>query len=68
MHQIAQTPSPVLDAGEAALLAWDPDIDAAFDSLNSLLVMAVDENGSQDNGDSLDSLAEELIELESWNI
>ena len=62
-----QEATPIIDP-PAGLLAWDANLDEAFASLETLLATAVDENGNAKDGDNLDRLAEELIELESWSI
>jgi hypothetical protein len=66
--EFAQLPGPESTDTPVELLAWDVSFDEEFASLNSLLALSVDDTGTSENGDSLDSLAEELIELESWSI
>ena len=71
---VAQAPGPdagVIDGQETDLLAWDAGLDDELEMIESLLAMATDDAngfGLQENGTSLDQLAEELIELESWSI
>lgn len=65
---VAQSPPPESPEPSPELLAWDVSFDEEFASLNSLLAMSVEDTGTAENGDSLDTLAEELIELESWSI
>ena len=64
----AQAPNPESMDPAPELLAWDVSFDEEFASLNGLLALAVEDAGTTENGDSLDTLAEELIELESWSI